>query len=226
MRDFILIVDDDERLSEQLSTSALSLGLLPKRTRSGLEAVRLVQRHLPSLILLDWSIDGISGIEVCRRLRSDLATKFVPIIMISGRGDEDDRIHGLSSGADDYLVKPFSVAELFARVRALLRRRRPSRDTVRLTVGDIALDAAEMRVTRCGEELRLRTREFELLHFLMTRSEEVVSAERLRFHVWRDEDVALAAVTQAVSRLRRSLRLDGLPDPIRTVRAEGYALEA
>jgi two-component system phosphate regulon response regulator PhoB len=144
-----------------------------------LEALALVHRHMPSLVLLDWSIEGITGIEVCRRIRADPICKTMPIIMISGRGDEDDRIHGLLSGADDYLVKPFSMAELFARVRGLLRRARPGRSLSTLSVGDIKLDAATMRVTRGGEELRLRSREFELLHFLISRPREVVSAERL-----------------------------------------------
>jgi two-component system phosphate regulon response regulator PhoB len=179
MRDNILIVEDESRLAMQVRESAGSYGFRAQHTNNGLEALALVHRHMPSLVLLDWSIEGITGIEVCRRIRADPICKTMPIIMISGRGDEDDRIHGLLSGADDYLVKPFSMAELFARVRGLLRRARPGRSLSTLSVGDIKLDAATMRVTRGGEELRLRSREFELLHFLISRPREVVSAERL-----------------------------------------------
>jgi two-component system phosphate regulon response regulator PhoB len=226
MNESLLIVEDEIRFATQLRDCAQKRGYFVRHTRNGGEAVRLVKHQLPDLILLDWSIEGITGIEVLRRLRAERLTKSVPVIMISGRGDEDDRIHGLTSGADDYLVKPVSIEELFARVRALLNRFRPSQDCAELVVGELTLSTTTMRASRAGSEVELGLREFELLRFFMGRPGEIISAERLRFHVWGDERrVGLSTVAQSIHRLRLALTRDDLAQPIRTVRYEGYVLD-
>jgi two-component system phosphate regulon response regulator PhoB len=226
MNESILIVEDEIRLSAQLGQCARHRGYFVQQTSNGLDAIARVRRHPPDILLLDWSIEGISGIEVLRRLRADRATRSMPIIMMSGRGEEDDRIYGLTSGADDFLVKPLSIVELFARVRGLLNRARPDGNPVQLTVGDVVLDRAAMRVWRSGIRVELGRREFNLLAFLMARGGEVISAERLRFHLWDEANpVGLPTVAQAVCRLRISLRQPGRSDPIRTVVNEGYAID-
>jgi two-component system phosphate regulon response regulator PhoB len=226
MNESILIVEDEIRLAAQLGECAEHRGYFVQHTKDGLDALVRVRRHPPDLLLLDWFIEGISGIEVVRRLRADRATRSVPIIMMSGRGEEDDRIYGLTSGADDFLVKPFSIVELFARIRSLLNRVRPYNGSVELTVGDIVLNRTAMRVSRSGRRVEIGLREFDLLAFLMARAGEVISAERLRFHIWgEDNPVGLPTVAQAVRRLRIALRQDGTSNPIRTVKHEGYAID-
>ena len=181
----------------------------------------------PDLVILDWMIEGTSGIEVCRRLRRDKATAHVPIVMLTARGAEDDRVRGLETGADDYLTKPFSPRELIARVGAVLRRVRPALAGEMLTVGDIALDPTAHKVTRRGRTLALGPTEFRLLKHFMENPSRVFSRGQLLDAVWGTaSEIELRTVDVHIRRLRQAIEVPGAPDPVRTVRSAGYALEA
>ena len=182
---------------------------------------------MPDLVILDWMIEGTSGIEVCRRLRRNKATAHVPIIMLTARGSEDDRIRGLETGADDYLGKPFSPRELVARANAIMRRIRPALAGETLTVGDLVLDATAHRVTRGGRPIALGPTEFRLLRHFMEHPGRVFSRSQLLDAVWgTDSDIELRTVDVHIRRLRKGIEVEGLADPVRTVRSAGYALEA
>jgi len=185
----------------------------------------LVAEDPPDLIVLDWMMPNLSGIEVCRRLKARAETRQIPVIMLSARSEEPDRIRGLETGADDYVIKPYSVAELLARIRANLRRARPSTVGVVLEYDDIRLDAETHRVTRSGKELSLGPTEFRLLATLMERPGRVLSREQLLDRVWgRDIHVETRTVDVHIGRLRKALCRHGGDDPLRTVRGAGYAL--
>jgi two-component system phosphate regulon response regulator PhoB len=192
----------------------------------GDEADARLKEATPDLIILDWMLPGVSGIESCRRLRSRPETRTLPIIMVTARGEESERVRGLGTGADDYLVKPFSVPELIARVAALLRRASPARVAEQLHYGDIALDRERQRVTRGGAPVELGPTEFRLLEFLLQRPGRVFSRAQLLDGVWgHDAEIDDRTVDVHVGRLRKALNRGVAADPIRTVRGSGYALD-
>ena len=222
----VLLVEDDPALSELLEFRFRAEGYAVQVTPDGDEALLLASEEVPDLVVLDWMIEGTSGLEVCRRLRRDKATAHVPIIMLTARGEEDDKIRGLETGADDYLTKPFSPRELIARVAAIMRRIRPALAGEVLTVGDLSLDATAHRVTRQGNTINLGPTEFRLLKFFMEHPGRVFSRGQLLDAVWgTDSDIELRTVDVHIRRLRKGIELDGIADPVRTVRSAGYSLE-
>jgi two-component system phosphate regulon response regulator PhoB len=223
----LLLVEDDPALSELLEFRFRSEGYHVRVTADGDEAMLLAAEEVPDLVVLDWMIEGISGIEVCRRLRREKGTAHVPIVMLTARGAEDDLVRGLETGADDYLTKPFSPRELIARVAAIMRRIRPALAGETLAVGDLALDAGAHRVTRRGQTLALGPTEFRLLRFFMEHPGRVFSRGQLLDAVWgTDSDIELRTVDVHIRRLRKAIEVTDAPDPVRTVRSAGYALEA
>ena len=225
MTPHVLVVEDEDSLATLLQYNLQKEGYDIALAGDGEEALLLADERLPDLIVLDWMLPKISGIEVCRRLRGGTKTRNLPIVMLTARGEESDRVRGLDTGADDYLVKPFAMTELTARVRALLRRTRPEFVEERLECAGIVLDRASHRVTRSGRSLHLGPTEFRLLEFFMQRPGRVFSRERLLDAVWGpDTYVELRTVDVHVGRLRKVLR-EGGDDPIRTVRSAGYSLD-
>ena len=221
----VLLVEDDPAQSEIVTYNLEADGFAVTRAADGEEALLLADETAPDVILLDWMLPNVSGIEVCRQLKTRPATRAVPIIMISARSEEVDRVRGLETGADDYVVKPYSVIELMARVRAQLRRTRPATVGVRLDYEDIMLDSETRRVTRAGQPLKLGPTEFRLLATFMEKPGRVWSREQLLDRVWgRDIYVDTRTVDVHIGRLRKALCQHGGPDPLRTVRGAGYAL--
>ena len=222
----LLLVEDDPALSELLEYRFKAEGYEVVATPDGDEALLLASEQPPDLVVLDWMIEGTSGLEVCRRLRRDRATAHVPIVMLTARGAEDDRIRGLETGADDYLTKPFSPRELLARVAAIMRRIRPALAGETLSVGDLSLDVTAHRVARRGQPVSLGPTEFRLLKFFMEHPGRVFSRGQLLDAVWgTDSDIELRTVDVHIRRLRKGIEVAGAPDPVRTVRSAGYALE-
>ncbi len=222
----VMVVEDDEALATLLDYNLVKEGYQVSQVSNGEEALHAIAEEKPDLLLLDWMLPGVSGIEICRQVRAMTAVKDTPIIMLTARGEEADRVRGLRTGADDYLTKPFSMSELTARVQALLRRARPSVAGDVATFGDIVLDRASHRVRRAGRELRLGPTEFRLLDALLRRPGRVFSREQLLDQVWgRDVYVEARTVDVHVGRLRKALNRRGERDPIRTVRSAGYALD-
>jgi two-component system phosphate regulon response regulator PhoB len=223
----LLLVEDDRALADLLIWHFDREGYDIVRTADGDEALMLAEERPPDLVILDWMIEGVSGIEVCRRLRRKSATARVPIIMLTARGEEADRIRGLETGADDYVTKPFSPRELLARVGAVLRRVRPALAGEQLVHGDVEMDIEAHRVRRAGHAVSLGPTEFRLLRHLMESPGRVFSRERLLDAVWsHDADIDQRTVDVHVRRLRKALNAGGLPDPIRTVRSAGYSLDS
>jgi len=223
----LLLVEDDPALSELLEFRFRNEGYSVRSTPDGDEALLLAHEELPDLIILDWMIEGTSGIEVCRQLRRSKQCAHVPIIMLTAREAEDDRVRGLDTGADDYLTKPFSPRELLARVSAVMRRIRPALAGETIKVGDIQLDPVAFKVVRKGQQLELGPTEYRLLKFFMESPGRVFSRGQLLDGVWgTDSDIELRTVDVHIRRLRKVIVLDGLADPIRTVRAAGYSFEA
>ena len=219
----VLIVEDEAPLAEMLRYNFEAEGFRVAHADDGEEAEILVAEERPDLIVLDWMLPGVSGIEICRRLRARMDTKAVPILMLTARGEEGDRIRGLATGADDYVVKPFSLPELMARVKAILRRAAPDRLADVLRVSDIELDRAAHKVVRGLREVRLGPTEFRLLEFLMESPGRVLSRSQLLDGVWgRDAYVDERTVDVHVGRLRKALIRGKERDPIRTVRGSGY----
>jgi two-component system phosphate regulon response regulator PhoB len=222
----ILIVEDEEPLRVLLRYNLEAEGFDVTATARGDEVETMVAERKPELILLDWMLPGLSGIEICRRLRSREDTRDIPVIMLTARGEETERIRGLATGADDYVVKPFSVPELIARVRSILRRANPEAVAERLEAGDIALDRATRRVVRGGRDLNLSPTEFRLLEHLMRHPGRVFTRDQLLNAVWgHDIYVDDRTVDVHIGRLRKSLNRGGARDPIRTVRGTGYAFD-
>ena len=222
----VLVVEDEPAQREVLAYNLEAEGFNVARAENGEEALLLVDELAPDIIVLDWMLPSVSGIEVCRRLKTRHETRNIPIIMLSARAEEVDRVRGLETGADDYVIKPYSVVELMARVRAQLRRTRPATVGERLEYEDIVLDAETHRVTRDGDELKLGPTEFRLLSTFMEKPGRVWSREQLLDRVWgRDIYVEARTVDVHVGRLRKALKVDGSVDPIRTVRGAGYSLD-
>ena len=220
----VLIVEDEEPLSMLLRYNLEAQGYTVDVCDRGDDAEVRLRESVPDLLLLDWMLPGISGIELCRRLRMREETERLPVIMLTARGEEAERIRGLSTGADDYVVKPFSVPELMARVRAILRRASPEVVSSLLRSGDIELDRETHRVRRNSKEIHLGPTEFRLLEFLMTSPGRVFSREQLLDGVWgHDVYVDERTVDVHVGRLRKALNRGKAKDPIRTVRGAGYA---
>ncbi|MEY3658413.1 MAG: phosphate regulon transcriptional regulator PhoB [Pseudomonadota bacterium] len=221
----LLIVEDDPALAELLVWHFEAEGYDVTRTADGEEALLLAAEQTPDAIILDWMIENISGIEVCRRLRRASETSNVPIIMLTARGEEEDRIRGLETGADDYVTKPFSPRELIARMAAILRRSRPALAGKTLKVEDLELDPIAHRVRRSGQEVPLGPTEFRLLQHFMERPGRVLSRGQLVTGVWgHDSDIEERTVDVQVKRLRAAINAPGGKDLIRTVRSAGYSL--
>ncbi|MCK0197998.1 phosphate regulon transcriptional regulator PhoB [Ancylobacter sp. 6x-1] len=220
----ILIVEDEEPLTLLLRYNLESEGYAVESVGRGDEAETRLRESVPDLVILDWMLPGLSGIELCRRLRARPETERMPVLMLTARGEETERVRGLATGADDYVVKPFSVPELVARVRALLRRAKPDHIATLLRAGDIELDRETKRVYRAGRELHLGPTEFRLLEFLMQSPGRVFSREQLLDGVWgQDVYIDERTVDVHVGRLRKALNRPRQPDPIRTVRGSGYS---
>ncbi|MBO0754322.1 MAG: phosphate regulon transcriptional regulator PhoB [Bradyrhizobiaceae bacterium] len=222
----ILIVEDEEPLALLLRYNLEAEGYEVDAAARGDDADLRLRENPPDLAVIDWMLPGLSGIELIRRARGRPETRLLPIIMLTARGEEAERIRGLATGADDYIVKPFSVPELLARIRALLRRARPERVAEVLTAGDIELDREKKRVSRSGREISLGPTEFRLLEFLMQSPGRVFSREQLLDGVWgRDVYIDERTVDVHVGRLRKALNRGRVADPIRTVRGAGYSLD-
>jgi two-component system phosphate regulon response regulator PhoB len=222
----LLLVEDDAALAELLEYRFEREGYAVRVTADGDEALELAAEETPDLVILDWMIEGTSGIEVCRRLRRDKVTAGVPIIMLTAREAEDDRVRGLETGADDYLTKPFSPRELLARVAAVLRRVRPALAGETLEVGDLTLDPVAHRVERRGKPMRLGPTEFRLLRHLMEHPQRVFSRGQLLDAVWGQEsEISERTVDVHIRRLRMAIAVPGADDPVRTFRSAGYAIE-
>ncbi|WP_136649602.1 phosphate regulon transcriptional regulator PhoB [Paracoccus aeridis] len=221
----VLVVEDEGAQREVLKYNLEAEGFQVILAENGDEALLLVQEENPDLIVLDWMLPNVSGIEVCRRVKADPETRQIPIIMLSARSEEGDRVRGLETGADDYVVKPYSVVELMARLRTQLRRTRPATMGERLAYEDIILDAGEHRVFRGGRALHLGPTEFRLLSTLMEKPGRVWTREQLLDRVWgRDIYVDTRTIDVHVGRLRKALMSNGGENPVRTVRGTGYSL--
>jgi two-component system phosphate regulon response regulator PhoB len=222
----LLLVEDDRALADLVTFHFERSGYDVTRTGDGEEALILVDEVKPDVILLDWMIEGISGIEVCRRLRRRATTANVPIMMLTARGEESDRIRGFETGADDYVTKPFSPAELVARIRTVMRRTTNDPSQEHLRFADVVMDLAAYRVIRDGQPIHLGPTEFRLLRFFMLHPGRVYSREQLLDAVWgQDVYVEPRTVDVHIRRLRKALNVAGNSDIIRTVRSAGYALD-
>ena len=222
----VMVVEDEAALADLLKYNLEREGYRVNVATDGEEALVVAEESPPDLILLDWMLPKASGVEVCRRLRARQETRNTPIVMLTARDEESDRIRGLDTGADDYLTKPFSMNELLARLRAVMRRIRPALADDRLTCGDIVLDRVSHRVKRAGREVHLGPTEFRILDHLMQHPGRVFSREQLLDSVWgSDVYVEARTVDVHIGRLRKALNVGDEADPIRTVRSAGYSLD-
>lgn len=222
----VLVAEDEEALSQLLKYNLEKEGYRVSLARDGEEALIMAEEERPDLVVLDWMLPKVPGIEVCRRLRGRSNARNTPIVMITARGDEADRTRGLDTGADDYVVKPFYMSELLARLRAVMRRIRPALAEDKVVVGEITLDRAAHRVRRGGREVHLGPTEFRLLEYMMQHPGRVFSREQLLDAVWGSEVyVEARTVDVHIGRLRKALNEEGEVDPIRTVRSAGYAFD-
>jgi two-component system phosphate regulon response regulator PhoB len=222
----VLVAEDENALVTLLRYNLEREGYRVLDTQDGEEALLIAAEEKPDVIILDWMMPQLSGIEVCRRLRQRQETRNVPILMLTARGEETDRIRGLDTGADDYITKPFSMTELLARLRAVMRRIRPGLAEDIIRIGDIEMDRAAHRVRRGGKDIHLGPTEFKLLDHLIQHPGRVFSREQLLDAVWgSDVYVEARTVDVHVGRLRKALNVEGVRDPIRTVRSAGYALD-
>jgi two-component system phosphate regulon response regulator PhoB len=223
----ILVVEDEPAIQELIAYNLKQAGHQPLRADNAEQALNLVANALPDLVLLDWMLPGLSGIEFARRLRADKRTRAIPIIMLTARSDEQDKLQGLETGADDYITKPFSPRELNARIKAVLRRRAPEMTDDMVQLGGLKLDPASHRITGNGEPVELGPTEFRLLHFLMTHAERVHSRTQLLDQVWGDHVfVEERTVDVHIRRLRKALEPTELDGLVQTVRGTGYRFSA
>ncbi|MGL3822593.1 phosphate regulon transcriptional regulator PhoB [Sphingopyxis sp. R3-92] len=223
----LLLIEDDEAIAELIVWHFAREGFSVRQTPDGEQALVLVEERVPDIVLLDWMIESLPGIEVCRRLRRNPKSANVPIIMLTARGEEEDRIRGLETGADDYVTKPFSPRELVARVQAVLRRLRPALAGEMLSYADIELDSVAHKVVRNGQIVAMGPTEFRLLRHFMEHPGRVFSRGQLLDSVWgQDSDIELRTVDVHIRRLRKAINLPGTADIIRTVRSAGYALDS
>jgi len=227
MKHTVLIVEDEPPQAEMLSYNLESAGFKAIVAGNGEEGLLLARENLPDAIVLDWMLPGLSGIEVCRQLRNDPATSKIPILMLTARGEEEDRVRGIETGADDYVVKPYSPREVVARIKGLLRRANPSLSAESLEYADIVMDLAQHKVSRGGSGVHLGPIEYKLLKTLMEKPGRVFSRDRLLDLVWgREVYVEDRTVDVHIRRLRKALNAGDKQDLIRTVRGEGYAIDA
>jgi len=223
---YILVMEDEDALATLLQYNLEKEGYRVVLAGDGEEGLMQIEERAPDLVLLDWMLPKVSGIEVCRRIRGRPDTRNLPVIMLTARGEETDRVRGLDTGADDYLTKPFSMTELIARIRAVLRRIRPGLADDRINHGDIVIDRVAHRVRRNGKEVHLGPTEFRLLDHFMQHPGRVFSREQLLDAVWgSDVYVEARTVDVHVGRLRKALNVEGTVNPIRTVRSAGYSLD-
>ncbi|MFQ6552237.1 phosphate regulon transcriptional regulator PhoB [Aestuariibius insulae] len=221
----VLVVEDEPAQREVLAYNLEAEGFAVRKAEDGEEALLLIEEENPDVIVLDWMLPNVSGIEICRRMKQRPETRSIPIIMLSARSEEVDKVRGLETGADDYVVKPYSVVELMARVRTQMRRVRPATVGQILEFEDITLDAETHRVSRGSEQIKLGPTEFRLLATLMEKPGRVWSRDLLLDRVWgKDIYVDTRTVDVHVGRLRKALMQNGRSDPLRTVRGAGYAL--
>lgn len=221
----ILVVEDEEPLALLLQYNLEAEGFEVELVHHGEEVELHLAESLPNLVILDWMLPGVSGLELCRRIRANSKTSRIPIVLLTARGEESDRVRGLSTGADDYVTKPFSVPELVARINAVLRRANPESIADTLTVGDVQLDRSAFRVKRGPREVRLGPTEFRLLEFLMQSPGRVYSRAQLLDSVWgQNVYVDERTVDVHIGRLRKALNRGKEKDPIRTVRGAGYSM--
>ena len=226
MRPLVLIVEDEKPLVTMLRYNLEKEGFDVSTAGDGEEALIRIAERKPDVVLLDWMLPFVSGIEICRQIRRAPQTRTLPVIMLTARGEEGDRVRGLNSGADDYVVKPFSPSELIARLRALIRRAQPSAAEEALGFADVAMDLAAHRVSRGGRQVHLGPTEFRLLRYLMQHQGRVFSREQLLDAVWgHDVYVEARTVDVHIRRLRKALNAEGGQDIVRTVRSAGYALD-
>jgi two-component system phosphate regulon response regulator PhoB len=226
MRPLVLIVEDEAPLVTMLRYNLEKEGFDVSTAGDGEEALLRISERKPDVVLLDWMLPFVSGIEICRQIRRSPQTRTLPVIMLTARGEEGDRVRGLNSGADDYVVKPFSPSELIARLRALIRRAQPSAAEETLNFADVAMDLAAHRVSRGGKPVHLGPTEFRLLRYLMQHHGRVFSREQLLDAVWgHDVYVEARTVDVHIRRLRKALNAEGGVDIVRTVRSAGYALD-
>ena len=226
MNPLVMIVEDEQPLVTMLRYNLEKEGFGVCEASNGEEALVQIAERKPDVVLLDWMLPLVSGIEVCRQLRRSPKMRSLPIIMLTARGEEADKIRGLNSGADDYITKPFSPSELIARVRAVIRRSKPDTTGETLNFADIAMDLAAHRVMRGGRPVHLGPTEFRLLRFLMEHPGRVYSREQLLDAVWgRDSEIEPRTVDVHIRRLRKALNAPGEVDVIRTVRSAGYSLD-
>jgi two-component system phosphate regulon response regulator PhoB len=226
MKPLVLVVEDEAALQQLLAYNLQRAGFDVEQAFDSDEALTLIAERAPDLILLDWMLPWMSGLELCRQLRRKKETANLPIIMLTARTEEPDRLQGLDTGADDYITKPFSIDELIARVRAVLRRVRPAFAAEVLRFADLSMDLVAHRVARGNREVHLSPTEFRLLRQLLQSPGRVFSRDQLLDLVWgQNQDVELRTVDATIRRLRRALNAGGEPDILRTVRATGYALD-
>ncbi|MFC1673860.1 phosphate regulon transcriptional regulator PhoB [Pseudomonadota bacterium] len=226
MQHTVLIVEDEPPQAEMLSYNLEREGFRVMVAGNGEEGLSMARDSMPDAIVLDWMLPGLSGIDVCRQLRGETSTREIPILMLTARGEEEDRVRGIETGADDYVVKPYSPREVVARIKALLRRANPSLSAETLEYADIAMDLVQHKVSRAGASIHLGPTEYRLLKTLMKKPGRVYSRERLLDLVWgRDVYVEDRTVDVHIRRLRKALNDHG-DDLIRTVRGEGYAIDA
>lgn len=222
----VLVIEDEEAITHLLAYNLEKEGFTVKVVLDGEEALVALEEERPDLVLLDWMLPNVSGIEICRQMRARPATRGTPVIMLTARGEEEDRVRGLDVGADDYVTKPFSMSELVARMRAVLRRTAPMLAGDVATFADLVLDRQLCRVRRGKRDVHLGPTEFRLLDVLMQRPGRVFSREQLLDRVWgHDVYVEIRTVDVHIGRLRKALNRRGDKDPIRTVRSSGYALD-
>jgi two-component system phosphate regulon response regulator PhoB len=222
----ILVVEDEAALAYLLVYNLEAEGYLVEHVDNGDEAELRIAETPPDLVILDWMLPGVSGLEICRRLRARENCRDIPVIMLTARGEESERVRGLSVGADDYVVKPFSTPELMARVRARLRRARPERVASKLLIGDIDLDRDTRRVRRSGREIHLGPTEFRLLEYFMEKPGRVFTRAQLLDNIWgMTAEIDERTVDVHVGRLRKALIRGREKDPIRTVRGAGYSFD-
>jgi two-component system, OmpR family, phosphate regulon response regulator PhoB len=226
MKPTVLIVEDEAPLVTLLRYNLEKEGFAVTAASDGEEALLQIAENKPDAVLLDWMLPLVSGLEVCRQIRRSPASRALPIILLTARGEEADRVRGLDSGADDYIVKPFSPSELVARLRAVIRRAQPASGEETLEYADVAMDLAAHRVSRAGRAVHLGPTEFRLLHHFLLYPGRVFSREHLLDRVWGPHaEVEMRTVDVHIRRLRKALNIDGCRDLVRTVRSVGYALD-
>ena len=222
----VLIVEDEDAIVTLLTYNLEAEGYAVVSVKTGDEAMMVVDEERPDLVILDWMLPGLAGIEICRQIRARLDTRHLPVIMLTARGEEADRVRGLSTGADDFVVKPFSVSELSARVKSLLRRSAPERIADVLEASGLRIDRIAHRVTRFGRNVLLGPTEYRLLELFMENSGRVLSRSQLLNGVWgHSSEIDERTVDVHVGRLRKAIVRGPEPDPIRTVRGTGYAFD-